>query len=108
MPDREAYRYIDSRGDTIIFKFNPSFINDPTRSPLEIWHEWKQDNKKTIQLSAMLLDADTMIERYAKDAKPAVGFVLHTEKETNGRTAKYKWVGFRRSSRGFVIDKTYR
>lgn len=104
MTAHEVYRYLDSRGDTIIYKFDPELLNDPVESPISIFHEWRQDFHKTIQWSSMLLDTESAIERYKKDKKPSPGFLLHEEKNAEGRRVVYRFVPFKENRRGYVVN----
>jgi hypothetical protein len=38
MPDQQAFRYVDSRGDVIIYKFDPKRINHPTEPAVTVFH----------------------------------------------------------------------
>ncbi|KAJ4305597.1 hypothetical protein N0V90_001128 [Kalmusia sp. IMI 367209] len=103
MTAREVYRYVDKRGDTIMFKFDPALIDDPTDGPLSVFHIWRHETRNTIQWSSMLLDNLSKSERYATDKKPMVGLLLW-QGEFGGRHVVARWVGFEQDQKGFVIE----
>ncbi|KAK7192548.1 hypothetical protein PSPO01_01256 [Paraphaeosphaeria sporulosa] len=84
MTAREVYRYVDKRGDSIIFKFDPALINDTTDGPLSVYHVWRHQTKTSTQWSSMLLDRISATERWKVDKKPMAGLLLW-QGEVNGK-----------------------
>jgi hypothetical protein len=104
MPDNAGYRYTDTRGDTIIYKFDPKLIDYSTESPISVFHEWRQDFHNRVQLSSTLLDKEDVIERYKRDKKPAVGTLMWEGKDSQGKWVKCRFVPFERNERGFALE----
>ena len=104
MVDRQVFRYTDSRGDTIIYKFDPKLISHPDESPITVFHEWRQDFHNRLQLTSTLLDKESVIERYKKDKKPAVGTLLWEGMDEQGKWVKCRFMPFERNERGFAVE----
>jgi len=103
-PRHESYRYTDSRGDTIIFKFEPRLIHDSTESPVSVFHEWVQNCIDKILLTSTLLKREDIIDRYKKDKKPVVGTLLWEGKDGSGVWVKCRFVPFEQNARGFALE----
>ncbi|KAF9739747.1 hypothetical protein PMIN06_006748 [Paraphaeosphaeria minitans] len=103
MAAREVYRYVDRRGDSIIFKFDPALINDPTDGPLSVYHVWRHETKTTTQWSSMLLDRISAAERWQADKKPITGLLLW-QGEVNGKQMVVRFVGFEKAEKGWMVE----
>ncbi|KAF2643774.1 hypothetical protein P280DRAFT_466506 [Massarina eburnea CBS 473.64] len=161
MAPQEVHRYGDTRGDTVIIKFDPDLIpssalatvaqplttntsrrptplsqavNATTTSssknegaaaalssramvvptsteipgPISIFHEWRQDLSYKTNWSSLLLDKESAIERFAKDKKPAPGFLLWEGTviiDGIERWVRARWMGFEKNELGCVIER---
>jgi hypothetical protein len=153
MAPQEVLRYKDSRGDTVIFKFDLALLTtnttltnasqlppsstprrdsplssamkpshskgpfDNTTSatlksteipgPISIFHEWRQDLTSKTNLISVLLDKEGAMERFARDRKPANGFILWEGDVREGgrdRHIRVRWVGFEKSEIGCIVE----
>lgn len=104
----EFYRYLDNRGDTIIYKFDletartpdPRWPND---SPVTVYHHYKITKQITANYHSDLLPLELVMERWRTDrqsVQPSVGMVMYKEKDPgyNGvgaeTSTQYIWKGW--------------
>lgn len=108
MAPAEFHRYIDPRGDSIIYKFDPEIARTPdpkwpNDSPITVFHHYKINKQITVNYHSDLLPLECAIDRWRNDKQsiqPIIGMVMHNEKDPgyNGVGARtstqYIWKGW--------------
>lgn len=104
----EFHRYIDARGDTIIYKFDPEVARNPdpewpNDSAISVYHHYVLKKHCTINFHSDLLPLELVIERWRHDKQsfqPIVGMVMYKERipAEDGfgamLTMQYMWKGW--------------
>lgn len=103
----EFHRYIDGRGDTIIYKFDPEVARQPdprwpNDSPVTVYQHYVITKRTgTVNYHSDLLPLELAIGRVRTDklaSQPPVGKVMHTEPTLTEDGAKiktqYVWKGW--------------
>ena len=103
----EFHRYVDDRGDTIIYKFDPEVARSPdpkwpNDTPVTVYQHYVITKRNGVENHhSDLLPLEPAIARAHTDkpaSQPPVGKVMHTEYTTLGDGAKakikYVWKGW--------------
>lgn len=104
----EFHRYTDTRGDTIIYKFDPDIARNPdptwpNDSAISVYHHYVLNKHCTINHHSDLLPLDLAIDRWRNDkqsSQPIVGMVMYKENiSTEDRfgsqlKTQYMWKGW--------------
>ncbi|KAF1349405.1 hypothetical protein EJ07DRAFT_159905 [Lizonia empirigonia] len=104
----EFHRYIDTRGDSIIYKFDPEVARNPdpawpNDSAISVYHHYVLKKHCTINFHSDLLPMELVIERWRHDKQsfqPVVGMVMYKEnmpaEDGFGAllTMQYMWKGW--------------
>lgn len=104
----EFYRYTESRGDTVIYKFDMDVIQNPSHypandSPISVYHHYRVNYHHKYLLHSDLLPEELAIERWHRDQQPKSNLVMHKEVSQRGgmfvRTS-YVWMGWQWDNNG--------
>ncbi|KAJ8104481.1 hypothetical protein OPT61_g10734 [Boeremia exigua] len=104
----EFHRYIDARGDTIIYKFDPAIAHAPdpqwpNDSAVTVYHHYRINKHITVNYYSDLLPLDLAMERSRTDkplSQPTIGMVMFKDVEDVGRNGapktavQYIWKGW--------------
>jgi hypothetical protein len=108
MAPTEFHRYTDTRGDTIIYKFDPEIARNPdpawpNDSAVNVCHHYVLKKSCTINHHSDLLPLDIAMERWRKDkqsSQPIIGMVMYKEDNANENgfgvslMTQYIWKGW--------------
>ncbi|KAH6625191.1 hypothetical protein C7974DRAFT_376744 [Boeremia exigua] len=104
----EFHRYLDARGDTIIYKFDPDVARRPdpswpNDSAVSVYHYYAINRHINVNYHSDLLPLDLAVERWRNDkqsSQPAVGMVMYKEDSSgecgygNQMKTQYIWRGW--------------
>ncbi len=84
----EFHRYIDARGDTIIYKFDPEIARKPdpkwpNDSAVSVYHHYAVNRHIKVNYYSDLLSLDLAVERWRNDkqmSQPTVGMIMYRDK----------------------------
>lgn len=108
MAPAEFHRYIDARGDSIIYKFDPDIARAPdprwpNDSPISVFHHYTVNKQVTVNYHSNLLPLEVAMERWRNDKQsmqPLIGTVMYNEKDPSYMGAgaqtstQYVWKGW--------------
>ncbi|UPX17308.1 uncharacterized protein EKO05_0007673 [Ascochyta rabiei] len=104
----EFHRYIDARGDTIIYKFDPEVARSPdpawpNDSAVSVYHHYILRKHCTINYHSDLLPLDLVMDRWRNDKpsfQPIIGMVMYKENNHTDDSfgahlkTQYMWKGW--------------
>jgi len=108
MAPAEFHRYIDARGDSIIYKFDPEIARTPdprwpNDSPVSVFHHYTVNKQVTVNYHSDLLPLEIAMERWRNDkqsVQPLIGTVMYNEKDPSyigagvQTSTQYVWKGW--------------
>lgn len=108
MAPTEFHRYLDARGDTIIYKFDPEIARRPdpkwpNDSAVSVYHRYNINKQITVNNHCDLLPLELAVERWRIDrqsVQPTMGMVMYKERDSSAdslniqASTQYIWKGW--------------